>query len=375
MQLAQRRKEIIWVIIRVAIALVATCALFSAAYFLSRWVFQLLDLNINAYAHEMAAVATALCLMAIVGAIFFRSGVAKRQEAWQSLLDAIRQIAQGNFRFRIDLDNIVRHEGPNHPVQQLVDSVNSLAEGLAKLESMRQEFIGNVSHEIQIPLAAIGGFASILKQGDISEAKQAEYLEIICLESERLSRMTESLLKLTSLESGYHPLRQEEFWGDRQIGDVVLALEPLWSKKDLSLEIALPPFSLRGDRDLVSQIWVNCISNAIKFTPAGGTIKILANAAVGGVEVSLTDIGVAISPDDFPRVFERFYKVDPSRGRAVAGSGLGLAVVKKIVEIHGGTVTLDSRLGEGTLVAVWLPKGMTLQTQTIGNVLPEEVLH
>ncbi len=317
-----RRQEIMWVVARVAIALAAAYLLFTAAYFLSGGIFQVAAVSMSAYGRVMVTVATAFFLIAIGGAIFARSGALKRQQAWQSLLEAIRQIAQGNFQVRVDLGSIVRHEGLDHPVQQLVDSLNSMAEELAKLESMRQEFIGNVSHEIQSPLAAIGGFASILKQEGISSSQRTQYLDIICLESERLSRMTESLLKLTSLESGYHPVHEETFQGDRQIRAAVVALEPLWTEKNLSLEMVLPSFFLTGDRDLLSHVWVNCLSNAIKFISPGGTVKIDARGGDDEVEVTMTDTGVGIGADELPRVFERFYKADRSRTRATAGSGL-----------------------------------------------------
>jgi signal transduction histidine kinase len=244
----------------------------------------------------------------------------------------------------------------DHPFHQLVDSLNAMAADLGRLEVMRQEFIANVSHEIQSPLASIAGFTRIIKAGTVTAAQQGQYLDIIHAESDRLSRLTDNLLQLAALESGVQPVRHEPVAVDRQIRDGIIALEPVWSAKGLVLDVDLPPLRVMADPDWLHHVWINLLTNAFKFTPDGGAIRLAGECTNGMVTASVTDSGIGMSSADQARIFERFFKSDRARTRTTPGSGLGLAIVKKIVDLHGGTITVDSILDHGTTVTIQLPE-------------------
>jgi signal transduction histidine kinase len=262
---------------------------------------------------------------------------------------ALDRIAHGDFDVFIDPKNY-------GPFSEVVDGVNKMASELGLMERLRQEFISNVSHEIQSPLTSISGFAELLKNELLTSEQKNHYLEIIETESRRLSSLSDNLLKLSSLESGKDSFSFIEFRLDKQIENIALTLEPQWGKKNQKVEAELDKLSLRGNPDLLSQVWINLLHNAVKFTPPGGRILIALRREGGELCCGISDTGPGISPEDQPRVFERFYKADKARDRSLGGNGLGLSIVKKIVELHGGRVDLASVRGEGTTFLVYLPE-------------------
>jgi signal transduction histidine kinase len=164
--------------------------------------------------------------------------------------------------------------------------------------------------------------------------------------------LSENLLKLSTLDNNKIPLNKTEFRLDKQLERIALMLEPLWSVKNISLEADLQKCTVSGDLELLSQVWINLLNNAIKFTPDGGAITI----TLADVLVTIADTGLGISDEDKIHIFERFYKVDKARDRSLGGNGLGLSIVKKIVELHGGKVAVASELGKGAVFEVVLPK-------------------
>jgi signal transduction histidine kinase len=213
-----------------------------------------------------------------------------------------------------------------------------------------------VSHEIQSPLTSISGFAELLRNKALSEEKRLHYLDIIQTESARLSKMSENLLKLSALESETMPLKADVFLLDRQIQNAVLALEPQWAAKNIEISFKGDRTEVTGDEALLSQVWLNVIHNAVKFTPENGEIKISLTKKANAAVCKIADNGPGISKDDQIHIFERFYKSDKSRDRALGGNGLGLSLVKKIIELHGGSVAAESEVGKGTVFTVTLPK-------------------
>ncbi len=229
-----------------------------------------------------------------------------------------------------------------------------MSTNLDKMEKMRQEFISNVSHEIKSPLTSIKGFAQILKSKNISEEKRLEYLNIIELESSRLSKLSENLLKLTTLESDSNGFECIEYRLDTQIKDVVLALEPQWIDKNINMELNLEKVNILADKELLSQVWINLIQNSIKFTQSGGEISLSLINKNNRVEFCIKDNGPGIPKDELVHIFERFYKVDKARDRSIGGSGLGLSIVKKIIDLHNGKISVSSDLGYGTMFKIEL---------------------
>ncbi|CAH0118223.1 Adaptive-response sensory-kinase SasA [Paenibacillus sp. CECT 9249] len=272
---------------------------------------------------------------------------AKHVDQFKLLIDAIKKIAKGDFN--VDLKEVSKDKGP---WTVLADSISDMAVELNQMEQMRQEFISNVSHEIQSPLTSISGFTKVLRQEHLTHEERMHYLGIIETESVRLSRLSENLLKLTSLESEHPPFDPKPYRLDRQLRDIVLACEPQWLEKGIEMEIDLQEASIVADRDLMSQVWINLIHNSIKFTPSGGTIAIEMLRQEDKTLVRISDTGIGIAEEDQLHMFERFYKADKSRNRSEGGSGLGLSIVKKIVEMHRGDLSVQSELGAGTTITV-----------------------
>ena len=264
------------------------------------------------------------------------------------MMNAIDRISHGNFEDLINLNEI----DPQH--HEVANAINEMAQSLGTLETMRQDFISNVSHEIQSPLTSIGGFAALLKKTELPDEQRQKYAEIIEAESKRLSSLSDNLLKLSSLDNNKIPLSKQAFRLDKQLENIALTLEPQWSAKNITLEASLEKLTVSGDEDLMSQVWMNLIHNAIKFTPEGGRIDVSMTSGGESLAVKISDTGVGISPDDQIHIFERFYKADKSRDRSLGGNGLGLSLVKKIVEMHSGSVTVESKAGEGTTFMVQL---------------------
>lgn len=266
----------------------------------------------------------------------------------KALTAATKQMATGDYC--IDLPT-----KSNDELGVLTGQFRQMAHDLRQIEKMRQEFVSNVSHEIQTPLASISGFVSILQKDGLSEAEQLRYLNITRNECMRLSRLSDNMLRLAAMDSGHNSYHPSSVRLDRQLRSIVVAAEPHWSANQLNIHLHLPKTSLRADEELLSQVWLNLLSNSIKFTPEGGDIYIEIQSGKSKIKVICRDTGIGIGEGDRNRVFERFYMADKSRNRAAGGSGLGLAIVKRVVELHNGSVEIDSSAGKGTKMTVILP--------------------
>lgn len=224
---------------------------------------------------------------------------------------------------------------------ELAQGMNKMALSLSQLEMMRQDFVSNVSHEMQSPLTSIGGFAEALRSEEVTGAERERYISIIKQESMRLSRLSENLLNLASLDSQQHPFHPQPYRLDRQLRDVVLACEPQWMAKRQTVELLMEETVITADRDQLNQVWMNLLANSMKFTPEDGKIFLSLSEQNGSIVVRITDTGIGVHEEDRERIFERFYKGDLSRDRSQGGSGLGLSIAQTIIHIHGGTIALD----------------------------------
>lgn len=287
-------------------------------------------------------------LTIVIISLFFRRREIRKLN---NIIDAMKKVSKGDFSVRLEPEDY--QEG----FEKVVATINEMASELGSMETMRQDFISNVSHEIQSPLTSIGGFArALLEQEELNRETRRHYLDIIQSESQRLSKLSDNLLKLTTLESAESLFEKVPYRLDKQIQRVVLSTETQWSSKDLNVELDLEEVTIRAEEDLMSQVWINLLHNSIKFTKPGGCIRIQVRKTVGHIKIILSDNGIGISPEEMPHIFERFYKADKSRNRDAGGSGLGLSLVKKIVDLHEGKISVASVVNEGTTFTIVLNK-------------------
>ncbi|PWW32705.1 MULTISPECIES: sensor histidine kinase [Paenibacillus] len=307
------------------------------------------DFHIESYLKNYnQIVLTALVLCLIIGSLLIFVASRYLVRPIKMLTKATKKIAAGNYHVNVQ----VKYKDE---LGILSDSFNQMVRKLRKIEQMRQEFVSNVSHEIQSPLTSIRGFSTTLLQNDIPDADRKRYLSIIANESERLSRLSEDLLKLASLESEHHPFKPVFFRLDEQLRRTVISTEPLWSKKKLDIDLDMQEILVNADEDQLAQVWTNLLTNAIKFTPSGGRISISLTKCGNESTIRITDTGIGIADEDALLIFQRFYKSDKARNRSQEGSGLGLAIVQKIIALHQGQIDVQSQLNHGTIISVTLP--------------------
>ncbi|MCL2668701.1 MAG: HAMP domain-containing histidine kinase [Micrococcales bacterium] len=264
----------------------------------------------------------------------------------QEIMDALDRISHGDFSVRIPA-------GQRHPLSELVDSVNTMADQLGDLERQRQEFISNVSHEIGSPLTSIGGFARLARDPGIDEATRTHYLDIITAETARLSALSDNLLRLSTLDGEDVHTHPHPFRLDEQLRTVILTAEPQWAAKNLDVSLDAPELEVDADEDLLHQVWVNLINNAIKFTPDGGQVQVTLVRDGDHARCRVTDTGIGIAPADLLRIFERFFRADAAR--PAGGNGLGLALVRRVVDLVDGHLDVTSTPGQGTTFTVDIP--------------------
>ncbi|MEK3736159.1 HAMP domain-containing sensor histidine kinase [Paenibacillus odorifer] len=264
------------------------------------------------------------------------------------LTTATKRISKG--RYDIKLNTWRRDE-----IGQLASHFMIMSRELERTNRARQEFVANVSHEIESPLTSIQGFAQALQDSTLPEDERLQYLNIIDQESHRLSLLSKQLLTLSSLDYDPNSIQKKSTDLRAQLRQVVQIMEWRLTEKQLAVRLNLADISVLGDSNLLFQVWMNLLSNAIKYTPAEGSIMISAKLVEQNCIVSVSDTGEGISAEELPLIFDRFYKVDRARTHETHSSGLGLAISRKIVEAHNGTIEVTSTLGEGTTFTVTLP--------------------
>ena len=229
-----------------------------------------------------------------------------------------------------------------------------------EVERMKTDFVANVSHELRTPLTSIKGFVETLMDGAMEDPKTAaHFLEIINDETDRLNRLISDLLSLSRVEAKQGQIRKAALNLDKLIINTVSILSPQASEKNqiLNVDIKIPLPVISADEDMIGQLLINLVDNAIKYTADGGRIDIRAERWNDSVKIAVSDTGIGIPRDSIPRLFERFYRVDKARSREMGGTGLGLAIVKHILEVHSGRIEVDSIVGQGSTFTVYLPAG------------------
>ena len=271
----------------------------------------------------------------------------------RSILEATEKLTGGNFNVRIKPFH--RYDS-NSALDTIIENFNKMAEELSGVETLRNDFISNVSHEIKTPLAVIKNYAAMLKRSDITEEERIEYAGIIEQSSARLSNLITNILKLNKLENQQIFPDVKEFDLGNQLCECILNMEELFERKNLELDTDIEEgVKIKSDEELLSIVWNNILSNAIKFTDEGGLITVSLRKNDDRAEVDISDTGCGMSPDVGRRIFEKFYQGDESHSGE--GNGLGLALVKRVIDITGGEIFVESERGKGSKFIIKLPAG------------------
>jgi len=254
----------------------------------------------------------------------------------QRLMDGMSGLARGEYATRLS-------DGHSTVGRRLTESFNTLATELENTEMLRSDFVNNFSHEFKTPIVSILGFARLLKRADLPEEKREEYLDIILSEATRLTDMAENVLNLAKIEKQLILTEISEFNLSEQIRTCILLLEKKWERK--KLEIAFDEYEYRctGNEELLKQVWINLLDNAVKFAPEGSRVTVCIASEPDKIAVSVASTGAEIAEETRKRIFEKFYQGDSSH--ATEGTGLGLAIVGRIVQLHKGEVDVSYRDG------------------------------
>jgi signal transduction histidine kinase len=275
----------------------------------------------------------------------------------RDMAQAARQMETGDYSTRV-------HTTSRDEVGQLATAFNRMSAELESLERLRRELVANVSHELKTPISALRAHLENLLDG--VEEPDPETLQVMLSQSERLSRLVDQLLDLSRLESGELTLRREGVPLGPLVAEVLSEVEVVRSGREVRVEDQVSddiPLVF-ADRERLHQVLFNLLDNAVRLTPPGGEVVVSARRVDGRCEVSVADTGPGIPAEHLPRLFERFYRVDPARARDDGGTGIGLAIARSVVEAHGGRIRAESEVGRGSVFTFDLPVAPETGTET-----------
>ena len=295
-------------------------------------------------------------LAAAGAALVWRRGAVDRPLG--EVAETASRLARGSLEARVSPEAAAKLGGLGGTVNLLAERFQHDMDELRRLEDARREFVANVSHELRTPLAAIRAYAETLSSGGIDDAEnRLGFVREIESAAERMTNLVDDLLSLAALESGRTAPSFEPLALGKVAAEAAAALMPLAARKSVVLRVE--PFhglpAVRADREMIKRVLLNLLDNAVKYSADRGLVRVSASATEGRVTVAVADDGPGIPPEAQPRLFERFYRVDKARSRELGGTGLGLAIVKHIVEVHGGSVSVESEPGRGSVFRFTLP--------------------
>lgn len=266
----------------------------------------------------------------------------------QNISNAFEELSKGNFRVKVSENEQIME------IREMAQRFNAMTYDLSHIETLRSDFVANVSHEFKTPIAAIEGYATLLQNHNLSPEKHDHYVEKILENSRRLTNLSGNILMLSKLENQEIVLGKTEYRLDEQIRKCILTLENKWSKKNIEFDLELPRQIYYGSESLLERVWSNILDNSIKHSPTGGVVHINIKETDAYLTVTIADHGNGMTDEVQKHIFEKFYQGDSSH--KAEGNGLGLALVKRIVELCKGTITVESSPGKGAVFSVSLPK-------------------
>ena len=292
---------------------------------------------------SLLAVSVMLLVLA-TGSFFIRSIV----RPVLHINETAKEIAKGNLSARVD------SSGMHDEIDELGSTFNDMASALGQSEELKNDFISTISHELRTPLTAIKGWGETLIQLDNSDPETTKRgMSVIIDESQRLAEMVEELLDFSRMQSGKMRLNNSRYDILAELDDAIFSMKSRAASEGLEFTYDVPQLTLAmyGDAGRIRQVFINLLDNAIKYNKPGGKISVTAQIIAGNLVIRFTDTGCGISADDIPHIKERFFRANLS----VHGTGIGLAVADEIINMHGGTMEIESKLNEGTTITVSFP--------------------
>ena len=270
----------------------------------------------------------------------------------KQIKDATSRMASGDFSVRIDTDKLT---AASRDFNQIARDLNQLAEELAATETLQTDFISNVSHELKTPLAVVRNYATLLNNPALTDVQRREYTAGISQAVDRTTTLMSNILRLNKLENQQRPMELETYDVGEQVAECLAAFSEIWDEKGVEIEADIDEnLLICAEPELMTVVWNNLISNAIKFTEPGGTVSVSAQEAGDWIEVKVQDTGCGMDEKTGRHIFDKFYQGDTSH--ATEGNGLGLAMVKRIVDLTGSEISVDSELGRGSTFTVRVRK-------------------
>jgi signal transduction histidine kinase len=292
--------------------------------------------------HFLMSVLTITAILEVARRFFYGKPI-------QRIAKAARQVASGDFNVRIES---FRKDGKKSEIDVLVEDFNTMAKELASIETLKNDFIANVSHELKSPLAVIQTYTTALKESGISSEQRDEYIDTITNATHKLSVMITNILKLNKLENQEILPMTEPFQLGEQLRRCALQFMEQWQSKDINFNIDVEDVLVSYDESLLEIVWNNLISNAVKFSEPNGKIELTSKKENGFVVVKVRDTGHGMTEDVKAHIFDKFYQGDSSH--STEGNGLGLALTKKVIQIINGEITVKTELGMGSVFEVKL---------------------
>ena len=287
-----------------------------------------------------------IVLIIVVSAVITTLGIKKIVKPINDLKEATKKVANGDYNVKLD-------ESRDDEIGELSTNFNIMVNEIKKNEALQREFINNVSHEIKTPFSSIVGFAELLKDDALSKQEREEYANIIIEESSRITTISNNMLNLSKLENQDFLANKTEIRLDEQIRKAVAVLEPKWREKSINIDVDLVKAKFECDEDLLLQVWTNILDNSIKYSAEKTTIKVKLEEFEDKIKVIIKDEGIGMTEEEVSRIFNKFYQADTSHNNQ--GAGLGMAITRRIVELHRGKIYVLSEKGKGSEFVVELP--------------------
>lgn len=317
----------------------------SVVIFIFGFILMKLGFNVVDYNHRISLLVFAIISL-VIGTVFAFLFSEKPLKPLLEIMNATDRIAEGDYSARINL------KGP-FELKQLSDSFNHMAEELGSVELLRTDFVNNFSHEFKTPIVSIRGFAKILKRDDLTDEMRSEYLDTIISESERLAELADQVLSLSKLENQSIITDKKTYNVSEQIRLVIAMMYSKWSDREITIDFERGELLLTANEELMKQVFINILDNAVKFSPDGSMIKVRIIEKVSSLIFIIKDHGPGMSEETSARIFDKFYQGDLSH--AGSGNGLGMTIAGRIVDLHGGSIRIHSVPGKGSSFEIELP--------------------